>query len=201
MTLAAIFELAPRSRPGVKDQENVLEWHLSEFDLLLLARLLHIVASTIWAGAAILIAGFLLPAIRAAGPGGASVMRELTLVRKLPEILATIGIVAILSGGYLYWIASGGLRSAWLHSWTGSIYTLGAVASLIAAFIGIGINIPTANRIGALAATLHSSGAQPTAEQSKILSGLALRVARGTRAVAVLLAIAAATMAVARYLR
>jgi uncharacterized membrane protein len=70
---------------------------MSKFDLLLLARLLHIVATTLWAGAAILIAGFLMPAIRAAGPGGSAVMRQLTVVRKLPEILATVGIVAILS--------------------------------------------------------------------------------------------------------
>lgn len=173
---------------------------MSKFDLLLLARLLHIVATTLWAGAAILIAGFLMPAIRAAGPGGGAVMRQLTVVRKLPEILATVGIVAILSGCYLYWVASGGLQSAWVHSRAGSIYSLGAVASLIAAFIGIGINIPAANRMGAIVASQHASGAPPTAEQSKILSGLALRVARGTRAVALLLGLAAATMAVARYL-
>jgi hypothetical protein len=65
---------------------------MSKFDLLL-----HIVATTLWAGTAILIAGFLMPAIRAAGPGGSAVMRQLTVVRKLPEILATVGIVAILS--------------------------------------------------------------------------------------------------------
>jgi uncharacterized membrane protein len=173
---------------------------MSKLDLLLLARLFHIVASTLWAGAAILIAAFLMPAIRAAGPGGGAVMRQLTVVRKLPEILASVGIVAILSGCYLYWVASGGLQSAWIHSRTGSIYSLGAVAALIAAFIGIGINIPRAKRMGAIAASLHASGAQPTEEQSKILSGLALRIARGTRVVAVLLGIAAATMAVARYL-
>ena len=41
---------------------------MSELDLLLLARFLHIVAGTIWAGGAILIAAFLMPAIKAAGP-------------------------------------------------------------------------------------------------------------------------------------
>ena len=172
---------------------------MSQLDVLLLARFLHILAGTIWAGGAILIAVFLMPAIKAAGPAGAPVMRELTVVRKLPQILAMTAVVAIVSGAYL-WTVSGGLRAAWLTTWSGLVYTVGALAALIAATIGMGINIPAANRMGALAATLHASGNQPAAEQAKILSKLALRIARGTRAVAVLLAIATTAMAIARYL-
>jgi len=174
---------------------------MSNIDLLLIARVLHVVAATVWAGAAILIAGFVMPAIRGAGPAGAAVMRQLSVVRRVPETLAAIGIVAIASGAYLYWIASGGLQAAWLHSRSGSAYTLGAAASLIAAFVGICINIPAAKRMGALAETVQKTRVLATAEQTKILSGLARRIARGTSAVAVLLVIATAAMAVARYLR
>ncbi|HTV95864.1 MAG TPA: DUF2269 family protein [Steroidobacteraceae bacterium] len=173
---------------------------MSELDLLLIARVLHVVASTLWGGGAILIAAYLLPAIRAAGPAGSAVMRQLTVVRKLPEALAAIGIVAIVSGGYLYWVDSRGLQASWLASGCGLAYAAGGLASLAAAAIGLGINIPTANRMGSLAQALHASGAPPTPEQSQILGRFAVRIARGTRAVAVLLALAVTAMAVARYL-
>jgi len=64
--------------------------------------------------------------------------------------------------------------------------------------VKIGINIPSANRMGALMAKLHATGDQPTTEQSKILSRLAVRLTRGNRAVTVLLIAATAAMAVAR---
>ncbi len=173
---------------------------MTELHLLLTVRALHILASMIWAGGAILIAAFIMPSIKAAGPAGAPVMRELTVVRRLPEVLAATAIVAIISGGYLYWIASDGFRPAWLSSSIGATYTCGAVASLLAAVIGLGINIPTANRMGALAVTLRAAGTPPTPEQSAVLGTLASRVTQGTRAVAILLAISAIAMAVARYL-
>jgi len=173
---------------------------MPDLDLLILARLLHVVAGTFWSGSAILLAGFLLPAVKAAGSAGAPVMRQLTAVRKLPEILLATAAVAIASGAYLYWIASGALQATWLYSWSGSVYTFGALAALTAFMVGIGINIPSANRMGALMAKLHASGEQPTTEQSRMLSRLALRLVRGNRAVAVLLIAATAAMAVARYL-
>jgi len=173
---------------------------MSDSTVFLLARVLHIVASTVWSGAAILIACFVMPAVQAAGPAGAAVMRQLTVVRKVPLVLALVAVLAVLSGFYLYWTTSGGLRPAWLHTATGSSYTAGAAAAMVAIVIGAGINIPAANRMGAIAATIQTAGGQPTAAQSEILKGLALRVIRGTRAVAVLLAVATAAMAAARYL-
>ena len=176
-----------------------LEATTPDLDLLIFARLLHVVAGTFWAGAAILLASFVLPAVNASGAAGAPVMRQLTVVRKLPQFLLATAAVAIASGAYLYWIVSGALQATWLYSWSGSVYTLGALAALMAFSVGIGINIPSANRIGALMAKPHTSGEQPTTEQSKILSKLRLRLARGNRAVAVLVTAATAAMAVARY--
>ena len=172
---------------------------MPDLDLVILARLLHVVAGTFWSGSAILLAGFLLPAVRDAGTAGAPVMRQLTAVRKLPQILLATAAVAIASGAYLYWVVSGALQASWLYSWSGSVYTLGALAALMAFIVGIAINIPSANRMGALMAKVHAGGAPPTTEQSKTLSRLALRLAHGNRAVAVLLVAATAAMAVARY--
>ncbi len=41
---------------------------MAELHLLLTVRALHILASMIWAGGAILIAAFIMPSIKAAGP-------------------------------------------------------------------------------------------------------------------------------------
>jgi len=138
---------------------------MTQLNSLLLARAVHVIASTLWAGGAVLIAAFLMPAIRAAGPAGAVVMKQLTVVRKLPAILAISGIVAIVSGGYLYWTDSSGLQSAWMRSGAGSAHTLGAIAASLAAAVGLAINIPAANRMGAALRQLEESRPAATAHR------------------------------------
>ena len=127
-------------------------------------------------------------------------LRELTAVRRLPEVLLALAVVTIVSGIYLFGVASGGFQSAWLHSGPAVGYLLGGAAALIAFVIGSAINIPTARRIGALATQVQTSGAPPTAEQANTLRRLSVRLLQGTRTVAALVAIATALMALARYL-
>jgi uncharacterized membrane protein len=167
---------------------------------LLLARVLHVVAGTMWTGGAVLIALYILPAARAAGPAGSVVLRELTAVRRLPEVLLGLAVVTILSGIYLLGVASGGFQPEWLHSGRGVGYLLGGTAALIAFAIGAAINIPTARRIGVLASQVQSTGAPPIPEQEKTLRRLSLRLLQGIRAVAALVTIATTLMALARYL-
>jgi hypothetical protein len=166
----------------------------------LLVRLLHVLTGVVWAGAAVLIAGHLMPAVRAAGTGGTAVMKQLTVVQRLPAKLAFLGITAIASGGYLLWIESAGLSSNWMNTGPGITYCVGAIATLLAAIIGFGINIPAANRMGALAAAVHARPEGATSMENQTLGRLAARIARGTRAVALLLVLATASMAAARYI-
>jgi len=105
-------------------------------------------------------------------------MKQLTVVQRLPIKLAVLAVTTIASGAYLLWVQSAGLNSHWLYSGPGITYSVGALATLLAAVIGFGINVPTANRMGALAA----------------------RIASGTRGVALLLIVATAAMAIARYI-
>ena len=127
-------------------------------------------------------------------------MKQLTVVQRLPAKLALLGITAIASGGYLLWIESAGLSSKWMSTGPGITYCVGAIATLLAAIIGFGINIPAANRMGALAAAVHARAEGATSDENQTLGRLAARIARGTRAVAMLLVLATASMAVARYL-
>jgi hypothetical protein len=121
-------------------------------------------------------------------------MRHLTAVQKLPFWLLLAGLASLVSGGFLMWIISGGSITNWVHTSVGATYTIGAVAAVTAAIIGIGINIPTAIRLGRLVAKGEEAGL------ADLSSVLARRLANGTRAVAVLLLVAVSAMAVARYL-
>jgi uncharacterized membrane protein len=167
---------------------------------LLVARVVHIVASTIWVGGAILVAAFVLPAARASGPAGAAVLRELTAVRRLPEVLLGLAALTLVSGAYLLWVASWGLKPAWFHSRAGCGYTSGAAVALLAFLIGLLINIPTARRIGKLTREVKASGTMPTVLQAQMLQRRTQLLLRGTRAVATLVVASSALMSVARYL-
>jgi uncharacterized membrane protein len=165
----------------------------------LLVRLVHVVSATLWVGGAVVVAGFVAPAIRAAGPAGGPVMRQLTEVRRLPYVLAGSGVIAILSGTYLMWVLAAGSLPNWIQTRSGQIYSLGAACAFVAAVIGLGFNIPTANRLGALAASMRNAGEVPATAQPDLLRRLGLRLATGTRLAAILLILATAAMATARY--
>jgi uncharacterized membrane protein len=173
---------------------------MPELNLLLLARVVHIVGGMIWAGGAIIIATFLLPAVRAAGPAGVAVMRELTVVRQLPSWLAGSGLASIIAGLYLYEVDSGHWSATWICSAAGTVYGLGGLAAVVALFLGVGVNLPTARRLGLMASTLRQADRTPTAQEAELLQKLTRRIGRTTRAVGVLLAVCTIAMAVARYL-
>lgn len=168
--------------------------------VLALVRCVHILAGTLWSGAAVVIAVYILPAAKAAGPGGAAVLRQLTSVRKLPQTLLTLAAVTVFSDVYLIWVASAGFQAGWFESRVGEAYSLGGAAALGAFLIGSIINIPTANRIGALARAAQATDGGVTPAHNEMLRRLAARLLWGTRAVAILVAVATATMGVARYL-
>jgi len=161
--------------------------------LIIWLRFVHIVTGTFWVGGAFLVAGFIAPTVRALGPAAAPVMRHLTAVQKLPIWLLLAGLASLVSGTFLMWITSGGSITHWVHSGSGATYAIGAVAAVVAAIIGTGINIPTAIRLGRLATKREN------AHRPDLGSVLARRLANGTRAVAVLLLVAVSAMAVARY--
>jgi uncharacterized membrane protein len=166
----------------------------------ILVRMVHVVSGTLWVGGAMLVTVFVAPAIRAAGPAGGPVMRQLTQVYRLPHVLAVTGVIAILSGAYVMWVSAAGSPSVWLQTGAGRVYSVGAISALLAAVIGIGFNIPAANRMGVLAASLRGDGAAPSAAQADLLRALNVRLATGTRVAAILLMLATAAMAVARYI-
>lgn len=165
----------------------------------LLLRTIHILAGVCWVGAVVFLACFLIPAIRAAGPGGGAVMSQLGQVRRMPLYMMLTAILAVLSGIGLYWRDSGGFQSAWRTTPTAMTFGAGAVLAILALIIGAAVNSPAGKRMGMLAAEMQRAGGPPAAEQIAEMQRLQARLAGATNLVAVLLILATIAMAVARY--
>ena len=162
-------------------------------------RLVHILGGVFWVGSAIFMAAFLGPTVRAIGPAGGQVMQQLAQVRKLPMYMMGSMAATLLSGIALYWLASGGFSNSWPASGPGTTFGLGAVFAILGATIGVAVSMPAARRLGVLGATIAKSGGPPSAEQVAELQRLQGRMATATQIVAILLVLATAAMAVARY--
>lgn len=168
--------------------------------MLILFRLIHILFGVFWAGTAIFTAVFLVPTVRALGPGGGPVMQQIGQKRKLPVYFLTAGFLTVLSGIGLYWRASGGFTNReWLGSGTGMTFGIGAVLAILAMTIGIVVATPTAKRAGALGAAIASGGRPPTPEQAAEMQRLQARLGMASALGALLLTLTTAAMAIARY--
>lgn len=162
-------------------------------------RLAHVVAGVFWAGSAFMLAGFVLPTVREAGPTGGQFMQRLASGKLMPTLSATSGLT-VLSGLLMYWRASGGLQLGWIGSASGLAFTVGGLAGLAAFLEGILIAAPTAKRLEALGREVAGSGGQPSPEQGAELQRLQGKLVKGAEWAAILLVVAVVGMAVARYL-
>jgi uncharacterized membrane protein len=166
---------------------------------LMILRLIHIIAGVFWVGAVLFVAGFLMPALRAIGPGAGPVMEQIGQVRKLPLYMMAATILTILSGVGLYWSASGGFQPAWMHSGPGTVFGIGGALAIVGAVVGMAVNSPTGRRLGVLGATIGARGGPPSPAEMAEMQRLQARLASSTRLVALLIVLATAAMAVARY--
>lgn len=167
--------------------------------VLLLLRLTHILAGVFWAGSVILIAGFVEPVARSLGQEGGRFMQGLANGRHMTIYLMAAGLLTVLSGLALYWLDSGGLQWGWIQSNFGLTLTVGGLAAIVALLLGQFVNAPTAKRIGLVAQSIQKGGGPPSPAQISELSLLQARLRLFVRIGAVLLVVAVAAMAVARY--
>ena len=168
--------------------------------VVLLLRLFHIGSGVFWVGGVLLFARFLFPAAKALGPAAGPVMDHLNRVLKLPTALLGAGVVNILSGLLLYWRDSGGFRGPWMSTGTGMTFGTGGLLAIAALVVGLLVNRPTAEQLGALGGAIHAKGGPPTPEQAAEMQRLQTRLGTALRVVATLLALATAAMALARYI-
>ncbi|MGE0351993.1 MAG: hypothetical protein AB7Q69_02045 [Gemmatimonadales bacterium] len=163
--------------------------------LISLFRLIHIVAGVFWVGGVVTVAAFILPSVGAAGPAGGAVMQQLMQVRRLPFYLTLSMAFTVLAGAVLLWHDM--QAPGWAASGTGIVFSTGATLGLVAGIIGLTVNKPTADRLSRLAAA--SQGGTPDPATLAEMQRLRARLAWAAKLVAVLVLLATAAMAVARY--
>lgn len=168
--------------------------------MIILLRLLHVVAGAFWVGAALFTALFLVPSVRALGQAGAPMMQQIMQVRKLPLWFMGAGILTVLSGIGLYSKASGGFSNAWMHSGPGATFGIGGALGLISVVLGMAVTSPTAKKMAQLTATIAGAGKPPSAEQQAQLQSLQKRMGMTSAINTLLLVLATAAMAIARYM-
>jgi len=168
--------------------------------IVLLLRLLHIVSGALWVGMAVFTGLFLAPALQEVGPDGGKVMAALQR-RGIMTVMPILALVTLLSGAWLYWRDSAGFTPGWMVTPVGLAFGLGGVAALIAYGLGIGVMRPAMMRVVALTESLGpGTGEQERAARMSEIQQLRARGTAVGRLVALFLILAAAAMAVARYL-
>ena len=168
--------------------------------LTVVLRLVHIVAGVLWAGIGIFAALLLAPAIQDSGPEGGKVMGALQR-RGMMTLMPILAVTSILAGLWLYWRVSSGFRPSFVHSPMGMTLALGALASIAAFGAGIFVARPAMMKAGGLMQALGAATGEE--ERRRILAEAQRLRTRGGRAAttgAILLLLAVAAMAVARYL-
>jgi uncharacterized membrane protein len=145
-----------------------------EFPFLIL---LHVAFGILWAGGGAVLGLFVVPAVLDAGPAGGAVMAG-AIKRRMPLLLTLSAAIVVLTGVRLYMLR---FSTAWLGTPEGIVLSLGAVLGLGAFVLGVFVQKPTAERLGALAAEVARSGAPPTPAQSGELRELQARLRRVAR--------------------
>lgn len=166
-------------------------------DLVILLRILHIFAGVLWVGAAWMFVGFLQPTAAALGNDGGKFLGYMVLARRFPMVIASAGGLNVLAGILLYWNKFGGIN---LSTTSGLVFSISAVAAIIALAIGGAVTARDSVKMANLGAAIAKAGKPPTPEQIAELHSLQETLKQASIAVAILLAITLLGMASGRYL-
>jgi uncharacterized membrane protein len=168
---------------------------------LLVLRLVHILGGMIWVGTGVFNSFFLLPTLAQAGPAAGQVIAGLQR-RRLFTILPIIALLTILSGVRLMQITSAGFSPAYFAAASGRTYAWSGVAAIVGFLVGVVIARPAAMRAASIGASLATTTDAASREAlTTRLEGLRRTSSVASFVSVVLVVLAGAGMAVARYLR
>ena len=162
-------------------------------------RIVHIVGGVFWVGSAMFAAILLAPAMRAVGPGAGPLMNYMVKVRKMPVMMMTSGLATMVAGVWLLMIDSAGQPGVWMRSGTGRTFGIGGALAILAFLLGMAINMPAAKRLAAIGAAAAARGGPPSPQELTEMTHLQGRMSVAAQIVTLLLVLATAAMAIARY--
>jgi|GEM_PF-1081290 len=142
----------------------------------MISKTLHIISGAFWVGAAIMIAGFILPSARKAGPAGGLFMQQLAGVFRLPLAMNIASWTASLSGLLLLWRYTGGFQVVSFQWPSGIGIAVGSFCGILALLWGFFYQAPNAKLLSKLLQKMSMNPAPETIalidiQQQKILVG------------------------------
>jgi hypothetical protein len=168
---------------------------------MLVFRFLHIVAGSLWVGSAFLFSGFLGPSAAEVGPAAGPLLTVMVKKRKVATWIEALSGVTVLAG-WILWLRNmdlyGGIGD-WVSSTFGLVLTIGAVLATIAFGIGLRAIAPNVRKLVDLGGAIAASGGPPTPEQSAEMERTQKTLEAASKVDLVLLLLAVAAMATARY--
>ena len=164
----------------------------------LIIRELHILCGALWFGIAVFGALFLGPAVESLGPDGGKVMQALQK-RGLIVFMPVIAVLTLVSGFYLFYVATGGFNPDIARTHAGRSYSIGGGIGLIAFLIGALFISRNMSKVSGIMRALPTT---PEAQRGGMLA-TAARLRRSSaiagQVVALLLAITLVLMTIAIY--
>lgn len=166
----------------------------------LVIRVVHILCGVFWAGAAIMLAGFIEPAVKSLGPDGGRFVQRMMGPGRFGVFMTLASLLVVLSGLIMLWDGSFARMGDWFASGYGRTIIVGSIAGFVAMLAGLGVNAPVAARIARLSVEIESAGVPPKPEQLEQIARLQRRLHVAGIASAVLLAFTVVAMAAAHFL-
>jgi hypothetical protein len=165
---------------------------------LIVLRLIHILGAILWLGSGLFTTFFLQPAMMKAGPAAAGPIIANLQQRRMFTILPIVALLTILSGIRLMMIVSAG-SSQWFESPVGRTFSISGALGLVSFLTSILIARPATVRMGKLSQSPVPDGTSKEARAAEIRL-VQKRATWSTQTAVGLLILAAAGMAVARYM-
>lgn len=173
---------------------------MNESALIIFLRLIHILSGIFWVGTVFIIAWFLIPSNRSTGPAGMVVMQEVMVKRKLSIYLLLAMLLTILSGLTMYGRLIMVTHGVWASSMMAKVLGFGALCGIVGGAIGGSVSKAAGIKMAAIGKEIQDSGQPPTEAQRAEIGVLQDKMQKVMGLVAILLILAVASMASARYL-
>jgi hypothetical protein len=164
---------------------------MNTYELILIARTLHVVSSVVWAGFVMLIGFWFVGPHVHGGPRESRWLRQGMVDRGAP-IVAPAALVSVLSGLYLFRALHAG------PSWHELILISGAFSAVLSFFVGALGSGPPERRLARIDSEQKGDHVGPAVQAE--IARLERRVTISARVTALLLLWATTSMAIARYL-
>jgi uncharacterized membrane protein len=165
----------------------------------LLLRVTHVITGMFWVGASLFLTFFLYPSVRDAGPAAGLVMRGI-IGRKYPAVAFGMGLLTLISGFSMYYLAGRGSGGSWFSSRPAMAFGAGGVLAVIAMIYALVAVKPNADAMGKVQATIAARGGPPTPDEGQAIATYQGRIVGRTKMITILVSTTALPMSVARYL-